>query len=185
MDTFSEAEKKLMLKLAHNAIAHGLENHQMMPVPSISSDNLQKSKPCFITLYLNGQLRGCIGSLKAHRPLIEDIIHHAHAAAFGDPRFFPLTKEEFENIKIHVALLSERETIQFDSEADLIRKLRPHIDGLILTENGKTGTFLPAVWESLPDPKQFLNQLKVKAGLKEDYWSNTIKVERYTAEVIK
>jgi AmmeMemoRadiSam system protein A len=182
---YSETEKQSMLKLAHDAIAHGLEHNQMMQIDLAAyPQNLQKKQPCFVTLHLKDQLRGCIGSSHAHQPLANDIVHNAHAAAFGDPRFFPLTPEEFKNIDIHISVLNEPEPLQFDSEEDLIHKLRPNIDGLILTENNHRGTFLPSVWESLPDPKQFWKHLKLKAGLPEDYWSNTLKIERYTVESI-
>ena len=184
--TYSDSEKQSILKLAADSIAYGLEHHQIMPIDELAyPKKLQEIRPCFVTLHLNGQLRGCIGSLQTNQSLVKDLVHNAYAAAFGDPRFFPLTPEEYDNIEIHVSVLSELEPIQFDSESELIRKIRPNIDGLLLTEKNFKGTFLPSVWESLSDPKQFLAHLKTKAGLPQDYWSNTLKVERYTVESVK
>lgn len=185
MTQYSDSEKKLMRKLAFDSISYGLEKHQIMPVKTSDYNaKLQQEEACFVTLNLDGNLRGCIGSLQAHQSLVEDIVHNAYAAAFGDKRFFPITQEELEKIDIQISILSKPEPIQFDSEADLLKKIRPNVDGLILTENTHCGTFLPTVWESLPNPQQFLNHLKLKAGLKEDYWSDTLKVERYTTEKI-
>ncbi len=181
----TENEKQLLLKLASDSIAYGLQNHKIMPI-NINEypENLREPGASFVTLQINKQLRGCIGSLQAYQPLIKDITHNAYAAAFSDPRFQPLTQEEFSNIDIHISILSKPEPMQFTSEQDLINQLRPGIDGLILSDNGHRGTFLPSVWKSLPDPRLFLDHLKLKAGLPHDYWSDTITVQRYTVESI-
>ena len=135
---------------------------------------------CFVTLTRNGQLRGCIGSLQAHRPLIEDVQANAQAAAFRDPRFEPISRAELEDVRIEVSLLSTPEAMRFFSEADALRQLRPGIDGVILECGGARGTFLPQVWEQLPEPADFIAQLKRKAGLRGDFWSNEVRLSRYT-----
>jgi len=180
---YSPQERKILLRVARDAIAYGLRNHTRMQVElNKHADHLQKQKACFVTLQINRQLRGCIGSLIAHQPLIVDVAHNAYAAAFNDPRFPALTAAEFEQISIHISVLSTPEPMYFISENDLLRQIQPGVDGLILSDGEYRGTFLPSVWESLPDPKQFLMHLKMKAGLTSDYWSDTLKVERYTVE---
>jgi AmmeMemoRadiSam system protein A len=182
---FQQAERDILLKTARDSIYHGLTQQGML---SVDLDQipaqLTQTRGCFVTLHLNKQLRGCIGSLTAHQALIDDVVQNAYSAAFRDPRFAPLTLEEFKNITLDISVLSKPEPMKFNSEADLIRQLRPSIDGLILSDNGHRGTFLPAVWEQLPDPAEFLRHLKNKAGLQADYWSSTVKIERYTAELI-
>jgi len=123
--------------------------------------------------------------LEARRPLAEDVVQNAFAAAFGDPRFPPVTEPEVDKLDIHISVLSPLEEMHFASEADLLRQIRPGIDGLVLEDGPYRGTFLPAVWESLPDKRDFLRHLKIKAGLPPDYWSNTLRVWRYTTEMIE
>jgi len=130
-------------------------------------------------------LRGCIGRLEAARPLAEDIAENAYAAAFQDPRFQPLQQSELEGLEIHLSLLTPSEPMAFTSEQDLLGQLRPGEDGVILAEGSRRGTFLPSVWEQLTTPRQFLEHLKLKAGLPASYWSNSIKAWRYQTEVIE
>lgn len=139
---------------------------------------------CFVTLHLDRQLRGCIGSLEAARPLIEDVAFNAHAAAFRDPRFPALRAFEFEHLQLDISVLTPAVSLAFTSEADLLEKLRVGVDGLILELGERRGTFLPSVWEALPDPVQFLRELKRKAGLPADFWRDDLKVWRYTTESI-
>lgn len=186
MQNFTEDEKKILLAVADAAIKFGLKNHRAL---KINLENypkkLQENGACFVTLEINNQLRGCIGSLIAHQPLIIDVADNAYNAAFRDPRFMPLSEDEYPEITKHISVLTKPELMHFTSEDDLLRQIRPNVDGLILTENGYCGTFLPSVWEELPDKKLFLMHLKLKAGLSENYWSDTIKVERYTTEMIE
>jgi len=135
---------------------------------------------CFVTLTQQGELRGCIGSLEAHRPLLQDVRANAVAAAVRDPRFSPLSVRELANTRIEVSLLSATEDLAFDSEQDALTKLRPGIDGVVLQYGQSRGTFLPQVWESLPRPVEFLSQLKRKAGLPANFWHEDIKLSRYT-----
>lgn len=185
MSQFTQDEKKILRDLADAAIKYGLEHHARLPLNlNEYSKKLSELGASFVTLELNGNLRGCIGSLEAYQPLIKDVAENAYNAAFSDPRFYPLQKDEYPQLTKHISVLSKSEPIHFTSETDLLRQLRPNIDGLILSDHGQRGTFLPAVWESLPTPELFLKHLKLKAGLPEDYWSNTLKVEKYTAEII-
>lgn len=186
MSNYTHQEKLLLLTLVNNTIKHGLENHKVLPIKLEDyPKKLREPGASFITLEINKELRGCIGSLEAHQPLAQDIAQNAYAAAFRDPRFYPLTTEEYQNITVHISVLSKPGPISFSSEKDLLKQIRPGIDGLILSDKGYRGTFLPAVWESLPTPELFLRHLKTKAGLPENYWSDTINIERYTAEVIE
>ena len=136
----------------------------------------------FVTLKQGSQLRGCIGSLNAHRTLLEDVRHNAVAAAFSDPRFRKLDMGEFGAIKVEVSLLSKPEPLRFTDQSDLLSQLRPEVDGLILECGAHRSTFLPQVWESLPEPAMFLAHLKAKAGLPPDFWSPDVKAARYTVE---
>jgi len=140
---------------------------------------LQEHLATFVTLKQSGQLRGCIGSLQAVRPLGVDVRENAIAAAFRDPRFAPLAAAEFEATSVEVSLLSADERIEAASEQDLVERLRPGVDGLILEYRGRRATLLPQVWEALADPREFLAALKRKAGLPEDFWTPGLSVSRY------
>lgn len=179
----TDTDRATLLEIARHSIAFGLQHGQAAPVTAMDySPALRETKATFVTLTIHDELRGCIGTLEAHRPLIEDVSHNAFAAAFRDPRFPHLTHKEFEHLHLHISVLSPPEAMQFKNEEDVLAQLRPGVDGLILEEGRIRGTFLPQVWESLPDPKQFLRHLKQKAGLPPDYWSKTIKLQRYTVE---
>ncbi len=134
----------------------------------------------FVTLKREGRLRGCIGSLQAHRPLREDVTQNAQAAAFRDPRFSPLSASEYNHTAIEVSLLSPLSPVLVQDEADALGQLRPGMDGVVIQHGGNRGTFLPQVWESLPEPEQFLAELKRKAGLAADFWSTEIRLFRYS-----
>ena len=143
---------------------------------------LQEPGAAFVTLHIENDLRGCIGSLEVQDPLIVDVVKNAYSAAFDDPRFPALTWPEFERLELHVSVLGPARRMVFASEQELIQQLRPEIDGLILEEGNYRGTFLPSVWERLPDPYDFITHLKRKAGLQPDYWSDTLRVSRYITE---
>ena len=134
----------------------------------------------FVTLTIDGDLRGCIGSLEAWRPLRDDVKSNAVSAAFRDPRFRPLSQAEFAQTAIEVSVLAKPEPMAFDSRDDLERQLRPGVDGLILSARGHRGTFLPQVWEQLPRPAEFVDHLLRKAGLPASYWGPDVAVSRYT-----
>lgn len=136
----------------------------------------------FVTLTQHGDLRGCIGSLSAYRPLLEDVRANAVAAAFHDPRFEPLNEEELARTRVEVSLLSPMRPMLFDSERDALAQLRPGVDGVVFEHAGHRSTFLPQVWEQLPIPGTFMSQLKRKAGLPGDFWSPQVRLSRYTVE---
>ena len=145
-------------------------------------DWLQQPGATFVTLMHKGSLRGCIGSLEAHRSLFDDVRANAVAAAFRDPRFPPLTAKELSETQVEVSLLSEAQPLTFSGEADVLAQLRSGIDGVVLEYGPHRGTFLPQVWEQLPQPRDFLAHLKVKAGLSADFWADDIRLSRYTVE---
>ena len=134
----------------------------------------------FVTLTQYHQLRGCIGTLEAHRPLLLDIKANAHAAAFEDPRFSPLTEKELGYTAIEVSLLSAMQALQFADERDALAQLQPGIDGVVFQFGRYRGTFLPQVWEQLPDASVFMAHLKHKAGLHPGFWDDDVRLYRYT-----
>lgn len=179
----SREAQGMLLKVARQSIHFGL--HEQRPLQVDTTDYPESLRPVratFVTLQQGGQLRGCIGTLEARSPLVQDVADHAFAAAFEDPRFLPVKKEELPELHIHISVLSPSEPLQFGSEEELLAQLRPGVDGLILHLGQRRATFLPAVWTSLPDPYTFLAQLKQKAGLPIDFWSDELQVERYTTE---
>jgi AmmeMemoRadiSam system protein A len=183
--SLNKENQKRLLNLAKRSIQHGLQTGQSLQLDLADyPDELTDKRATFVTLQIHDQLRGCIGMLEAIRPLVVDISENAFSAAFKDPRFPPLSRKEYDLLDIHISLLTPPELVFFESEQDLISQLRPHIDGLILEEGFRRGTFLPSVWEQLPKPDIYLRYLKQKAGLTPDYWSDTIKVYRYQTEII-
>jgi AmmeMemoRadiSam system protein A len=172
-----------LLKIAAQSIKYGLEYGQAQPVDhSKYDDALRNQVASFVTLTIAGALRGCIGSLEAYRPLVEDVAHNAFAAAFRDPRFTPLSASEYSLLHYHISILGKAEAILLTSEQALLEELQPGVDGLIIEDGRYRATFLPSVWESLPEPEEFLYNLKRKAGLTEAYWSETLTVKRYQVE---
>ena len=145
-----------------------------------SASFLREIGATFVTLTRHGKLRGCIGSLQAHRSLLDDVKANAKAAAFLDPRFQPLTQTEFATTRVEVSVLSPSEALEFGSEQEALERIRPGIDGLIFEHGARRGTFLPQVWETIPDPAEFLRQLKRKAGLEPDVWADEVRLLRYT-----
>ena len=173
----------LLLQIARDAIRQGLAKRgEDVRLPEEMPAELMEQRATFVTLEMDGHLRGCIGMLEAFRPLAEDVAQNARAAAFEDPRFPAVSEKEVDALEIHVSVLTPPEEISFSSEADLIRQIRPGMDGLILQEGYHRGTFLPSVWEQLADREMFLAHLKLKAGLPAAHWSDTLQVFRYTAE---
>jgi len=179
------AEQRLLLAIARCSIEHGLiKRRPLVPNESDMPPALKTVQATFVTLTIGGNLRGCIGMLEAVYPLFKDVAQNAFSAAFRDPRFPPLAEEELPGLKIEISLLTPPVPFPVKSEADLLSKMRPGVDGLILEEGFRRGTFLPAVWEELSDPRDFLMHLKLKAGLPADYWSDSLKISRYTAHKI-
>ncbi len=184
-EPLSVAQGETLLRLARDSIAYGLSEGKPLPVRAEDYEQvLREVRASFVTLHLEGQLRGCIGALAARLPLVEDVAEHAFAAAFRDPRFPPLTEGELPQVDLHISILTPSEPMSIADEADLLRQLRPGVDGLIIAKGGKRATFLPSVWESLPDPAQFLAHLKIKAGIGEAENDESLKAWRYTTESI-
>ncbi|MBK9952994.1 MAG: AmmeMemoRadiSam system protein A [Candidatus Competibacteraceae bacterium] len=183
IETLSKLDRAALLEVARASIQHGLRHGQALEVePANYPETLRPPRATFVTLETGGQLRGCIGALVARQPLVQDVAAHAFAAAFEDPRFPELREDEFPKLDIHISVLSPPEPLSFSSEDELLAQLRPGVDGLIIQVRHYRATFLPAVWEQLPDPYVFLAQLKQKAGLPLDFWSPELSAERYTAE---
>ena len=175
--SFGEAHGRTLLDIARNSIeaALGVSKLELLP----DEPWLKPARATFGTLTQNGRLRGCIGSLEPRRPLGEDVRHNARAAALSDPRFPPLSREELARTRIEVSLLSTPKQIDFAGHADLMAQLRPGEDGLILECGEARGTFLPQVWESLPEPEQFVSELKRKAGLSPAVSTAKCRIQRY------
>ncbi len=179
-NNYSERQQETLLQIAALSIQHGLKYNKPLAVYSFQYDEaLQENRATFVTLKKHTQLRGCIGMLHAIRPLVDDIANNAHAAAFCDPRFASLKTEELDQLDINISVLTPSEPLAVNSEADLLVSLQPGKDGLILKEGRHQATFLPSVWDTLLTAEAFLSELKQKAGLSHDYWSNTIQFERY------
>jgi AmmeMemoRadiSam system protein B/AmmeMemoRadiSam system protein A len=168
-----------LLAHARSAIAHRLG---VPSVPLLQAPFLADPGATFVTLKVEGELRGCVGSLQPRRPLGEDVRANAQAAAFDDPRFLPLSRAEFDALEVEVSVLSASAPIVVASERELHAQLRPGIDGVTLQWGARRATFLPQVWESLPDPRDFFGHLKRKAGLPLDFWSDELTISRYTVE---
>lgn len=169
-----------LLPLARNAIA---AHFGLPPAPvAVDCPELGKMGATFVTLTQRGELRGCIGSLEAWRPLLLDVQENARAAAFRDPRFAPLNEDELPITRVGVSLLTTPEPMSFRSEADALAQLRPNVDGIIFTAGNRRSTFLPQVWEQLPEPAEFMARLKLKAGLPGNYWGQEVRLERYAVK---
>lgn len=171
-----------IFRVARASIRHGLAKGKppAVDVKSFATD-LQPERATFVTLKQNGRLRGCVGTIVAHRPLIEDIVQNAYAAAFRDHRFAPLQEDEAAQTALSLSLLGVPAPMTVADEADLLAQLRPHDDGLIIEDGGNRAVFLPQVWEDLPEPNAFLGHLKRKAGMAEDHWSDGFRAWRFSS----
>ena len=178
---FEEEQGRILLQIARTSISRAL--HVACPAVSAVDESLpwlRQPGATFVTLTQRGDLRGCIGSLQACDPLIEDVSSNAISAALRDRRFAPLTSDELDTVDLEVSLLSELQPLEFASEADVLAQLSPGIDGVVFEYGHYRSTFLPQVWESLVQPQQFLAKLKSKAGLSDEFWADGIKLSRYT-----
>lgn len=184
VSTLTQAHRQQLLQLARDSIRKGLCGEVLSVLAADFPESLRVMRATFVTLHVDEKLRGCVGTLEARQSLVEDVASNARGAAFRDTRFPALTWSEFDRLAIHISILSPPEPMKFSSENDLLAMLRPFQDGLILEEGSRRGTFLPSVWEQLPDPSEFLRHLKLKAGLKPDHWSKTIRISRYTTDSV-
>lgn len=175
--------RQRLLAIARQSIQHGLQHGRALQIIAAQeAPALRAERASFVTLERHGQLRGCIGHLEAATALACDVAENAYAAAFCDPRFAPLSAQELDDLRIKISVLTPPQPIAFSTEAELIAAIEPGIDGLILSDGARRGTFLPSVWSQLPTREAFLRHLKQKAGLAPDHWSPRIKVERYQTE---
>jgi AmmeMemoRadiSam system protein A len=174
---FQSKQGQILLAIARAAISTALGKPMQADE---SAPWLQAPGATFVTLTRNGELRGCIGSLEAHRPLLADIKENARAAALRDPRFAPLGEDELDMTRVEVSLLSPLSPIQFSSEQDALAQLRPNVDGIVFEYGRYRSTFLPQVWEQLPQPAEFMAHLKYKAGLSPGFWDKDVRLFRYT-----
>jgi AmmeMemoRadiSam system protein A len=177
----AETHGELLLEIARRSIAHGVGGGGPLPVAlDAYPGELGELRATFVTLRTGGALRGCTGALEATQPLVIDVACNAHRAAFGDPRFPAVDEAELTQLDLKISLLSPLEPFPVTSEADLLAQLRQGVDGLVLRDGAASGTFLPAVWKTLPSPRDFVDALKSKAGLPADRWSATLTCQRYT-----
>ncbi len=179
----SPEQRKTLLEIADASIREGLEHGRpLVPEAAEWEPPLGDPGASFVTLKIDGMLRGCIGSLEPVRPLVEDVARNAWSAAFEDPRFPPLSPAEYPSLRISVSVLSPREPLPFTDERDLLSRLRPGEDGLVIEQEGRRATFLPAVWEELPEPERFLAHLKMKAGISGPLDGSRGRAWRYSTE---
>ena len=167
----------ILLQIARAAISSALG------IPQTAEENalwLKEAGACFVTLTQNDELRGCIGSLSAHRSLLNDVKSNAVTAALHDRRFAPLTAEELDHTCIEISLLTPAQPIKFNDENDALSQLHPGVDGVIFEFGHYRSTFLPQVWEQLPHPREFMAHLKRKAGLPDTFWNDEVKLSRYS-----
>lgn len=170
LSEFSIEQRELLLTRARDSIRHGLvQGGPSAHTPADADETLRMPRASFVTLKIAGQLRGCIGSVEARGPLIEDVAHNAWAAAFRDPRFPPLQATEADALDIHISVLTPLSPLVADCEPALLAVLQPGVDGVLLQQERRRSTFLPQVWDQLPEPREFLRHLRRKAGLPEHY----------------
>lgn len=185
-DKLTLEEQQLLLRLAREAIERGVQGEKLSALDETSlPPNLREKGSSFITLTVRGELRGCIGALDPYQSLAEDVREHAVAAALKDPRFPAVRQEELNGIQIEVSRLTRPVPLDYKDANDLLSKLRPHVDGVILRDSltGRRGTFLPQVWEKISDPAEFLNNLCFKMGMSENVWrSRHLEVLTYEVE---
>ncbi len=166
-------EKETLLKVARESLELGLRGKKLPPLDEAArTPLLQADGVCFVTLTKGGKLRGCIGALEPYQPLVEDVREHALAAAQNDYRFPTVRPEELVEIEIEISRLTLPVPLQYEDANDLLAKLRPNVDGVVLKDGHRRATFLPQVWEQLPDPREFLSHLCQKMGRDADLWQH-------------
>ncbi len=182
-EPLTDGEQRLLLQLARESIELAVWGKKL-PKLNLNSfpQALQANRASFVTLTIQDQLRGCIGALEAYQPLAEDVREHAVAAALQDPRFPPVVKDELNRIKIEVSVLSAPQALPYESSEDLIKKIKPHVDGVILKHGERKATFLPQVWQKIPNPQEFMNRLSYKLIGRENFWRET-KLQVFTYQV--
>lgn len=179
----TDGEKQTLLRIAREAIENRVRSKSLPPLEKETlTPALRENGASFVTLTIHGDLRGCIGALEAYQPLADDVREHAVAAALEDPRFPPVSDGELNRIQIEVSRLTEPQELHYSNSEDLLTKLRPHVDGVILKHGFRRATFLPQVWEKIPEPEEFLRQLCYKMGERPNLWRET-KLQVYVYQV--
>lgn len=181
--SLSNREKQILLRLAREAMEHAIKR-KAIPRLDLQSltPALHEHGASFVTLTIHAELRGCIGTLEAYQPLAEDVREHAVSAALQDPRFPPVVDSELSRIKLEVSRLTAPHLLEYSSSEDLLKKLKPYVDGVILKNDFRRATFLPQVWEKIPDPVDFLDQLCMKMGVKPNLWRD-VQLQVYIYQV--
>jgi AmmeMemoRadiSam system protein A len=183
MTTITDEDRSALLKLARSSIEAKLIKEVKVIRPEKKTSALEENRGCFVTLHKNGALRGCIGTIEAIKPLVNSVEENALNAAFRDPRFASLEEEELKYINIEISVLTVPQELSFKDKDDLKRKIKKGVHGIILSSGWHKATFLPQVWEQLPDVENFLEHLCIKAGIKKDCWKNrTTRVQTYETE---
>ena len=186
LQNFARHNKEALLSIVRNALNLAAEKHEIYhPNRNDFNDVLFNRGASFVTLKKNNRLRGCIGSLLPINAIAVDLANNTFAAAMNDARFSPVTQDELKDIEFSIALLTNFEEMEFNSEQDLLSKIKPNIDGILIKDGERQGLFLPAVWKEIPDKQEFLTELKIKAGLSPTYWSDRVKVFRFRTVEIK
>ncbi|MCX6065796.1 MAG: AmmeMemoRadiSam system protein A [Chloroflexi bacterium] len=183
-ENLSDDEKQILLRLAREALEDGVRGKDISPLNlTLLTPLLRAEGASFVTLTINGQLRGCIGSLQPYQSLVEDVREHAVAAALQDYRFPPVRPSELSKIHLEISRLTLPQPLDYTDAADLLSKLRPGIDGVILRDGPRRATFLPQVWEQIPDKAEFLNHLCTKMGAAPNLWrQKALDVQIYQVE---
>lgn len=186
LQEFSKQYKKNLIQIVHTSLRKAVEDHKKhSPSRQSYPEDVFDRGASFITLYKNGELRGCIGSILPTISIAQDIADNTYAAALEDKRFSPVRIEELSEITYTISLLSGFEEIRYHDEKDLLQKIIENIDGIVIRDGNRQGVFLPSVWEQLPDKEEFFKHLKIKAGMNPNYWNNRIKVYRFRTVEIK
>ena len=177
-DPWNASRGRLLVRIARESLTEALG---LGVAGDYREPWLQEPGASFVTLTRWGKLRGCVGTIRAHRALFDDVWLNARAAAFHDTRFPPLERDELAHLQVEISLLSHPEPLPpFSREEEALAALRPGMDGIIFEAGSHRSTFLPQVWEQLPDPRDFLAHLKHKAGLPENFWAPDVRLQRYT-----
>lgn len=172
--------RSILLQVALRSIQYALDQRTSFKVkPGDYPEMLQTLRAAFVTLHVDKCLRGCIGTLDAYAPLVETVAKYAFSSAFHDQRFSPICRHELSRLQITISVLTLPKPVDCLSEENVIRLLRPGLDGVLLEDGACRSTLLPSVWEDIPEPREFLRRLKIKAGLPPDYWSNSIRLCLY------
>lgn len=183
-ETLTDGEKQTLLRLARKAMEYAVKGKVLPPLDLKSlTPLLREDGASFVTLTVDDNLRGCIGALEAYQPLAEDVREHAVAAALQDPRFPPVGDAELNRIRLEVSRLTAPRSLEYSTSEDLLKKLHPHVDGVTLKDGFRRATFLPQVWEKIPNPAEFLNHLCQKMGARPNLWREAkVQVHIYQVE---